>query len=178
MKSIGLFVKETSEKQIKNRLKESNTVFIVKYSKVSGPDLSSLRQSLKGANANLFVIKNSVARRALKDSELAPLISKIEGPCGIIFVKDEPVGASRVLRNFAKEHEQLKLEGGFLQDKILDQKDIEVLASLPSKEVLRAQVVMALNSPIAGLVMTLNGVLRKFVICLDQIRQKNEARPG
>lgn len=171
-KKIGLLIKEVSEARIKNTLKESNALFIVKYSGVSGLGLSTLRQNLKGANASLFVVKNSVARRALKESGLAALIPSVEGPCGLVFAKDEPVGVSKVLFSFTKENENLKLEVGFLQDKIIDKKDIELLAKLPSKQVLRAQVVMALNSPISGLVMTLNQVLVKFVYCLDQIKQK------
>lgn len=171
-KKIGLLIKEVSEARIKNTLKESNALFIVKYSGVSGLGLSTLRQNLKGANASLFVVKNSVARRALKESGHSGLIPSVEGPCGLVFAKDEPVEVSKVLFNFTKENENLKLEIGFLQDKIIDKKDIELLAKLPSKQVLRAQVVMALNSPISGLVMTLNQLLVKFVYCLDQIKQK------
>ncbi|MDO8662811.1 MAG: 50S ribosomal protein L10 [Candidatus Omnitrophota bacterium] len=173
MKKIGLIFKEASENRIKSTLKDSDAVFIVKYSGVSSPDLCSLRLTLRSSRASLFVVKNSVARRALKDSSLEPLLKNIDGPCGLVFIKDEPVAASQVLCNFTKEHEQLKLEGGTLKDKIIEKKDIEYMSKLPSKEVLRAQVVGALNSPISGLVITLNQVLAKFVICLDQIKQKN-----
>lgn len=172
MKKLGLLFKEVSENQIKRSLKESNTLFIVKYSGLSSPDLSALRQNLKNSNARLFVVKNSVARRALKNSLPETLIKSVEGPCGLVFVKDEPVNTSKVLCGFSKEHEPLKLEGGFLKDRVLERKDIEALAKLPSREVLRAQVVMTLNSPISGLVVTLNQILAKFVICIDQIREK------
>jgi ribosomal protein L10 len=118
------------------------------------------------------VVKNSVARRAFKSSGLEPLVKNIEGPCGVVFIKDEPVAVSQALCNFAKEHEQLKLEGGSLKDKIIEKSDIEVMSKLPSKEALRGMVVVALNSPISGLVITLNQVLAKFVYCIDQIREK------
>lgn len=171
-KKIGLLVKEISENRIKATLKQSNALFIVKYSGISSPGLSTLRQNLKVANATLFVVKNSVARRALKEAGLDALISSVEGPCGLVFAKDEPVGASKVLYNFSKDNEKLKLEGGFLQDKIIQKKDIEILAKLPSRLTLRTQVVVVLNSPILGLVITLNQIIAKFVICLDQIKQK------
>jgi large subunit ribosomal protein L10 len=174
MKKFGLIVKEISENRIKDRLKESGAVFIVKYSGLSSPDLSSLRLKLKNSQASLFVAKNSVARRALKEAGLEGLSKKIDGPSCFIFVKDEPVGASKLLCDFAKAHEQLKLEGGLLKDKILEKKDIEALAKLPSKEVLRAQVVMTLNAPIAGFVIVLNQTLKKFVYCLDQVREKKK----
>ena len=81
----------------------------------------------------------------------------------MVFVRDEPVAISKVLCTFSKDHEQLKLEGGLLNNKFLEVKDIESMSKLPSKETLRAQVVMALNAPISGLVMALNQILTKFV---------------
>ena len=172
VKKLGLVFKEVSENRIKETLKESEGVFIVKYSGVSSSDLCSLRLTLRGSKSSLFVVKNSVARRALVNSGLEVLVKNIEGPCGLVFVKDEPVMVSQVLCNFVKEHEKLKLEGGSLNNKVLEKKDIEAMSKLPSKEVLRAQVVMTLNSPISGLVITLNQVLAKFVYCIDQIKQK------
>jgi len=172
MKKLGFVFRETLENNIKKQLKESDSVFVIKYSKLSSPDLTTLRMSLKGINANLFVAKNSVTRRALKDAKLDDLVKFVDGPCGLVFAKGELVDTSRALYNFYREHEQLQLECGLMKDKFLDKKDIETMARLPSKEVLRAQVVMALNSPISGLVCVLKQTLRKFVYCLDQIKNK------
>lgn len=172
MRKIGAIIKETSENRIKNTLKESSAILVIKYSGLSSPDLSLLRQNLRDSNATLFVVKNTVAKRALKDSGLELLVKSIQDACGLVFVKEEPVAASRALCSFLKDHEKLGLEGGVLKEKFLDAKDIESMARLPSREVLRAQVVAALNSPISGLAIALNQILAKFVYCLDQIRQK------
>lgn len=172
MKKIGLLFREVSDNLIKNNLKESNGVFIIKHSGLSSPDLSTLRQSLRTINTTLFVVKNSIARRSLKNSGFEDLSKFIEGPCGLIFVKEGPQECCRVLYNFSREHEQLKLEGGFLKDRVLEKKDIEAIAKLPSREVLRAQLVIALNSPILRLAVVLKQSLRKFVYCLDQVKQK------
>lgn len=172
MKKLGLLFRETLEDNIKKRLKESDSIFIIKYSQLSSPDLTTLRQALRNTNATLFVAKNSIARRALKDAKLEDMIKCVEGPCGFVFAKGEPVDATRALYNFYREHEQLKLACGLLQDKFLNTEDIETLARLPSKEVLRAQVVMTLKSPISGLVYVLKQTLTKFVYCLDQIKSK------
>lgn len=169
MKKIGLLIKEAAQSRIKNTLKESHAVLIMKYSGVSGPDLSTLRKNLKASNATLFVVKNSVAKRALRDSGMELLINSIEDPCGLVFVKEEPIAASRVLCNFLKEREKSELVGGLLKERLLNRQDIESIARLPSIEVLRLEVVMALNSPIAGLVMSLSQILAKFVYCLEQI---------
>jgi large subunit ribosomal protein L10 len=171
MKKIGQLVKETSESRIKDSFKASQGLIIVKYSGVSSPDMSTLRKSLKSSGSDLLVVKNSIARRAMKELGLEGLIPSIQSPCGMIFFKTEPVDASRILCAFRKEHEKLVLEGGLLQDKLLTLKDIEVMSTLPSKDVLRGKVVVALNGPIAKFVIVLNGTLKKLVVCLDQIRQ-------
>ncbi len=175
MKKLGLIVKEISENRIKSKIKESASVFIIRYSGLSSPDLSTLRQRLNESKARLFVAKNSVARRALKEAGLDNLVSRIDGPSGFIFIQDEPVNASKLLYDFVKTHEQLKLEGGILKDRVLETKDIETLAKLPTKDILIAKFAMTLNSPITGLVIVLNQTLKKFVYCLDQIKQKKSS---
>ena len=172
MKKIGQLVKETSESRIKDSFKASQGLIIVKYSGVSSPDMSILRKTLRGSGADLFVVKNSIARRAIKELGLDSLIKSIETPCGMIFFKDEPVDTSRILCAFRKDHEKLVLEGGLLQDKLLTLKDIEVMSTLPSRDALRAQIVVALNAPISKLVIVLNQTLKKFVYCLDQIKKQ------
>lgn len=172
MKKIGLVVKDIAENRIKSRLKEAGSFFVVKYSGLSSPDLTLLRESLNRCKANFFVVKNSVARRALKESGFEAIVKIIEEPCGFVFVGGEPVDVSKVLCTFSKDHERLKLEGGFLEDKVLEKKDIEALSKLPAKEVLLTQVVRVLNSPLSGSVNVLSQTLKKFVYCLEQIKNK------
>ena len=77
MKKLGLIFKETSQKQLNSQLKEAHSLFVIGYTKLSSPDLTNLRMSLQKADASLFVVKNNVARRALKDSGLDILLSLI-----------------------------------------------------------------------------------------------------
>lgn len=176
MKKLGLLVKEISEDRIKNSLKESSSIFVINYSKISSPDISALRQSLANVQASFLVVKNTVAKRALKEVGLEQLIKAIDGPCGLVFAKEEPALVSRLLYDFYKGHEQLKLQGAALEDRIISKNDIEVLAKLPSKEILRASAAMILNSPLSMLVGVLNQILRKFVCCLEQINSHNNLR--
>ena len=172
MKKIGAIIRETSQNRIKGYLQDSASLLVIKYSGLSGPDLNQLRRTLRLSGSTMLVVKNSVARRALKDTKLEQAIKAVEGPCGLVFSKDEPVAVSRALCGFAKEREKLKIECGFLQDRALQLKDIEELAKLPSREILRAKAVMLLNSPISRLAIALNQLLVKLVICLDQIKKK------
>jgi len=173
MKKLSTIFKEASENRIKKGLKDSEAFFVVKYSKLSGPDLNALRKSLRGIDSELLVVRNNTARRALAGQNEA-LLNFVQGPCGFVFSKKEPVEASKVLFNFTKDHVNLILAGGLLKDKLLSSKDIEALAKLPSREVLLARAVTAIKSPITGLVFVLKGNLRKLVFCLDQIKQKKQ----
>lgn len=170
MKKLGFIFREVSENRIKKGVTGSQGVFVIKYSGLSGPSLNTLRIALRGTGAELFVVKNSVARRALQDfnQEILPLV---QGPCALVF-SPEPVTTSKALYTFAKENEKLVLEGGFMNSRLLARADIEFLAKLPSREVLLGQLVRTVKSPITGLVMVLKGNLRKMVFCLEQIRQK------
>lgn len=172
MEKVSLLIKEASEGIIEEAAKTSKSLFVIRYSGLSSPAITELRRVLKNGNSVFLAVKNSVARRALKNAGFQPLVNRVEGTCGIVFAKDEPVGVAKILCKFAKDNEKLVLDGGFFKDMILEKKDIESLSRLPSKEVLRQQVVMTLNSPISGLVITLNQVLAKFVYCLEQIKNK------
>lgn len=170
MKKIGRLYKEIAQDQIKNRLRDIEGLFIVNYSGLSASDLNTLRQSLRNVDASLFVVKNKIAQTALKELNLDNLISMVEGPCGFVFTAKESEGICNVLYNFCCAHEQLKFKGGLLKDKLLSPKDMEALARLPSRAVLRAQAIMTLNSPISGLVMTLKQLVWRLVYSLDQIK--------
>jgi large subunit ribosomal protein L10 len=173
MKKLSTIFKEASETRIKKGLKDSEAFFVIKYSKLSGPDLNALRKSLRGIDSEMLVVRNNTARRALAGQNEA-ILNFVQGPCGFVFSKKEPVEASKVLFNFTKDHAALILEGGLLKDKLLNSKDIEALAKLPSREVLLTKTVMAIKSPITGFVFVLKGNLRKLVFCLEQIKQKKQ----
>ena len=130
MKKLGALVKQTSEKIIKGNIKDSESVFVIKYSGTSSPDLSALRLSLKDFGGKVFVVKNSVARRALKDAGVENLIKTVEGPCGLVFADKEPVGISRILYNFSREHQSLKIEGGVLNERFLENIGSSVFPSI------------------------------------------------
>jgi len=178
MEKIGRLIRENSENEIRKNLKEVESVFVVGYSGLSGPAMNSLRHSLKTNRSNLFMVKNSVFRRVFQGSELAEFSKILQGPCGLVFVKDDILATCKVLSNFSKEHETFKIVGGILKNRILNKSDISILASIPGKEVLFMKIVMGLKSPVYGLVGVLSNTLKKFVIVLDQIKNKKGGENG
>ena len=96
----------------------------------------------------------------------------IEGPCSIVFAKADPAASAKVLYDFRKKHESVKLKAGLLKDKVLDTSAIESLAKLPSHDVLIAATVNAIKAPLSSLVFVLSGNLRKLLYILDEIKKK------
>ena len=93
----------------------------------------------------------------------------MEGPTAVLFSQNDPVEPIKELYNFKKENESIYIKFGILEGKLLAQNDVDVLATLPSKQELLGQVVEGFSSPIRGLVTVLSGVQRSFVYVLSQI---------
>jgi len=171
---ISQIYKETAERNVKDNLKDICALFLINYSGIKAADMNILRESLRQTKAKLFVVKNSVLKRAFSQTEQKDLANFIDGPCGLIFAQDDPVATAKTLDTFRKTHETLKFNAVFLKDKILDAKQIEGLAKLPGREVLLAKAVGAIKSPLYALVFVLNENLRKLVYALEEIRKKRE----
>lgn len=178
MEKIGRLIHKIIEDQIRQSLKETDTLFVIGYSGLSSSQMNVLRQSLRQSKSNLFVIKNSIAKRAFDDIGLKELSGMLQGPCGLIFIKDDPIATSKVIYNFAKEYQSLKIEGGILKNKILHKTDIMTLATLPNKKMLYTKIAIGIKAPIYNLVGVLNNTLKKLVILLEQIKNKKKTKEG
>ena len=175
MQKIGRVIKETCEKDIRKNIDGSNGFFIVKYSGVASASMSALRQSLRSSKSRMFVAKNSVSKRVLSDIGLADISNMLQGPCGFVFAKDDPALVAKLLYSFKKDNKNLEVEGGLFAKKVLNKKDVSILAALPAKVVLHTKLVTTLKVPICNYVFVVSGILKKFVFALDQIKIKKEA---
>lgn len=149
-------------------------MFVIDYSGVTAADLNILRGSLRQVSAKMLVSKNAIIRRALTGTDSESIVQFIEGPCSVVFSKEDPAAAVKILYDFRKGHEKMKLRGGLLKDKVLDGPAIEALAKLPGRDVLIAKAVGAIKAPLYSFVFVLNENLRKLVTALEEIRKKKE----
>ncbi|MCP4653268.1 MAG: 50S ribosomal protein L10 [Candidatus Omnitrophica bacterium] len=175
MKSLGLVVREQIVGEIKEKADGANACFFINFNKVKASSLSAVRNDLRKAGARVFVAKNSLFEKAFNDlgfDETATLLGK---ETGVIFVRDEDVvGACKTLVDFAKENERLEIKGGFLKSKKVDSKEMTALAKLPSKEVLLAQALGGIASPLTGFMAAMNQVILKFVWTVEEIKKKKD----
>jgi len=153
---------------------EANTGVVTHYRGLSVAQMGSLRRSLRTAKVNMQVVKNTLARRAAEGTGFTAAEEFFSGPTAIAYGND-PVALAKALSDFAKEHEALKILGGVLDGKRLDQAGVKALASLPPREVLMAKMLGSMQSPLTGFLRTLNEVPSSFVRTLAAIRDQKQA---
>jgi len=173
---ISELYRKNVNKLIQDNIKDIPGLFIIDYSGVSGPDMNTLRDSLKKTKGTMLVAKNSIIKRAFSGTTGSEGISAlIQGPCSVVFAKDDPAASAKVLYDFRKVHESLKFKAGLLKDKVLDASAIEALAKLPSRNVLIAKAVCTIKSPLSSLVFVLSANMRKLLYALEEVKKKKQS---
>ncbi|MCB2009532.1 MAG: 50S ribosomal protein L10 [Geminicoccaceae bacterium] len=143
----------------------SSVVVVTHYMGLSVPEVTGLRGQLREAGAAFRVTKNTLARRAIKGTAFENLDAYFTGPTAIGFSND-PVAAPKVLAEFAKKNEKLKIIGGGLDGSLLDETQVKALAELPSLDELRARILSLLNTPatrIAGILQAPGGQIARVL---------------
>tara|TARA_B100000989_G_scaffold239327_1_gene186219 strand:+ start:2020 stop:2529 length:510 start_codon:yes stop_codon:yes gene_type:complete len=157
--------------EFSNLLSNTNFVLVTQYKGLSVEEISSLRKQAREKNTSFKVTKNSLAKRALKNTNYEKLEQLFIGPTAVAFSED-PVSAAKVLYDFSKDNEKLKIIGGAMGTKELDIDEIKKLASLPSMETIRANLVGLISSPLSNIVSLLNEPSSKIVRLINSKQQK------
>ena len=158
--------KQEFVKDFNQTLKDKDFLVVAHYKGLTVSEISSLRQKIKSANSIFKVAKNTLAKRALKDTNFEVLDKLFVGPTSVAY-SDDPVSTSKAMIDFAKENEKLKILGGVMSGKELNIDEIRKLASLPSMEALRAKIVGLLSASQRSLLSTLqanqSNLIRLFI---------------
>ena len=164
--------KEQLVTELRDKLTQAQSLYYTDFTGLNVKRMTQLRRTLRKANVDYVVIKNTLALRAVNESGLVG--ETLKGPTGLVVGKD-PVSAARVLTEFAKEFEDKPtVKGGLLQGKKIDNAQLKRLASLPSREQMLADLGAGMQSPMAAFVGALNGLLYMFVGALDALKSQRE----
>jgi large subunit ribosomal protein L10 len=136
---------------------QAQTLVMAEYRGISVADMTQLRAQARSHGVNLSVLKNTLARRAVSSSAFAVAADQMTGPLIYGFSTDA-VAAAKVVADFAKTNEKLVIRGGAYGGRALDANGVKQLASIPSKEVLLAQLLGLMQSPISRLARVLAAV--------------------
>ncbi|MEK7680209.1 MAG: 50S ribosomal protein L10 [Deltaproteobacteria bacterium] len=164
--------KEKQVEDIKAKFGRAQAAFIAEYKGVKAMGMNEIRSSLRDASVELKVVRNTLARRAVKGTAAEPLTEHLKGSAAIIFSYKDAVLAAKKLMGFASEQPNLKLRAGLLGSKLISLKEIKALSELPSRDVLLGRLIGTLNLPATRFVFVLGGVSRKFIYALNAIKEK------
>jgi large subunit ribosomal protein L10 len=157
----------------------SQAVVLTEYRGLTVPQMSDIRKKLRDADADFSVVKNTLFKRAAGDDAAADsqLEATLNGPTAAVFALGDPVAAAKVVSDYiaANRNTPLKVKGGLVSGKFYTPAQVEALSKVPPREVLISQMLGAFNSPIAGFVGTLNGIVSNFVYTLQAVADKKQS---
>ena len=160
--------------EIKDKIENSHSIVLVNYRGLNVEEVTELRAKYREAGVDYKVYKNTMMRRAFEELGHDEIGEFLKGPSAIAFGTEDPVSPAKITADFVKDHEALEIKAGFMDGAVMDQKAIEDLAKLPSKEELIGKFLGGLNSPLQGMVNVMNGSLKGFVVALNAIAEKKK----
>jgi len=167
--------KQEQVTQMHDKLKRAKAVFLADFRGMNVDKATTLRNELRAAQVDYKVFKNTLLDLASKDTDVECITPYLAGPTAIAITYDDPVSAAKVLSKFAKDPQGVfTLKAGVLSGKLLDVKQIQALADLPSREVLIAKMLGSMQAPATNFVGVLAALPGSLVRALDAIRAKKE----
>ena len=170
---LNLEQKQAVVSEIAAELAKAQTVIVAEYRGLTVSAVTGLRAKARKSGVYLRVLKNTLARRAVKGTPFETLSGQMAGPL-MYGISQDPVAGAKVLAEFAKDNELFVIKGGAMPNVLMSVKDVKALATMPSREELLAKLLGTMQAPMAKLVRTMNEVPGKFVRTLAAYRDSKE----
>ena len=171
---LSLEQKQATVSEVQTKLAGAQSVIVAEYRGLNVERVTQLRSKARNSGVYLRVLKNTLARRAVKGTPFEKLAEQMVGPL-MYGISQDPVAGAKVLSEFARENELLVIKAGAMPNALMSVQEIKALAQLPSRERLIATLLGTLQAPMAKLVRTLNEVPARFVRTLAAYRDAKSA---
>jgi len=165
--------KEASVEEMKERLQDCSIAIASQYQGITVEQVTQLRTKMRAEGVKFKVYKNTLATRALKELNLEAAAKFMDGPTIWAFSKDAAAPA-RILKEFSKTVDKVKVQGGILDGKLVDANMLSALADLPSRHELLGQLVGVLAAPLQNFVGVMSAVPRNLLGVLEAVKAKKE----
>ena len=151
-------LKQPIVQEISENIKDAQSVVVVDYRGLTVAEDTQLRKALREAGVTYKVYKNTLVSRAVEGTQFESLRDVLEGPNAFAISTTDATAPARILANFAKTADKLELKGGVVEGTYYDAKAINVIASIPSREVLLGRLLGSMQSPIANFARVINQI--------------------
>lgn len=167
--------KQEKIEAMKENFAKAKVAVVTEYRGLSVEEITKLRRALQKENSDYMVTKNTLAKVASKGTQFEVLEEVLKGPVAIAFGFADEVAPAKVLKKFIKEAKKGQIIAAAIDGKLLNAKETEVLADLPSKEELYAKMLGCINSPATGIAGAVNAVMSGLVRAMDQVAKQKSA---
>ncbi|MGW8281894.1 MAG: 50S ribosomal protein L10 [Gemmatimonadota bacterium] len=169
--------KKTITAIIADSLHHAGAVYLTDFTGLDVEEQGELRSKLRESGAAFRVVKNTLAIRALEGLELEGLEEHLRGPTGLVLAGEDPVAPAKVVRDFAKEHDNKPVvRVGVVDMRTIGAEDIAKLADLPGRDALLGSIAGALTSSAGGIVGVLAGLMRDIAYMVEEAAKKREGQ--
>jgi large subunit ribosomal protein L10 len=158
--------------QLEKAFKGSDSAILVDYKGMNVPQVTELRRQLRSAKASYKVVKNTIAKRALKGTSFEVLEKFFEGTTAVAYTSTDPVALAKTLTTFGKTAPTLQIKAAVVQGRAIKPADVAALASLPGKPELYAQLLGVLQAPMVQVVTVLSATSRSLMNVLAAAEKK------
>ncbi|MBV9183582.1 MAG: 50S ribosomal protein L10 [Acidobacteria bacterium] len=155
-------------------LEKVSTVIVATYTKLTVAQDYELRKVLRSSGAKYAVVKNTLAERAAKGTKAEAALQGLSGVTSIAYTEGDPIALAKALSKYAKDNPDFTFKTGVVDGRVISTKEIESLATMPSKEEIFSKLLFLVNAPAQRLVTALNAVGRDLAVVLNQGVEKQK----
>lgn len=163
--------KENLLKRYKDLIESKSGYLLVNSEKIDTATVTGLKIELKDVDANFTVVKNSIFKVALQETDQPLQVQEFDGPTAIIAFEQDPTAPAKLVKKMQKETELLEPRSGVYEGEFLTAQRVMQLADIPSKEVLLSRLVGSMNAPLSGFMNAITGNVRGFTVVLQGISE-------
>jgi large subunit ribosomal protein L10 len=169
--------KQKDLEALAEQFKNADAAMLVSFKKMTVAKDQELRRQLREAGVSYAVVKNTLARKAAVGTPLEPMSEQFKGVTAVALSSTDPVALSKAIAKFTKANAEIfSFKAGLVEGKVIELKDVEAIASLPSRDELLSKVLFLVNCQAQRLVTVLQAVPHNLAVVMDQVRAQKEAQ--